>query len=49
MSPNEQPSPSIQGQAIVAKGLMCAFDKCIAVDHVSFEVGQGEVIGHAIS
>jgi ABC-2 type transport system ATP-binding protein len=45
MSQNEQPLPSIQGQAIVAEGLTRAFGERVAVDHVSFEVGQGEVFG----
>jgi len=45
ISQNAQPAPSIQAQAIVAQGLTRAFGERIAVEHVSFDVGQGEVFG----
>ena len=45
MSPKEEPHPSILEQSIVAEGLTRAFGERIAVDHVSFGVGQGEVFG----
>jgi len=45
MPQGEQPHFSDPSQAIAAEGLTRAFGERVAVDHVSFTVGHGEVFG----
>ena len=45
MTYDDRAHPLSQPQAIVAQELTRAFGERVAVDHVSFEVMQGEVFG----